>query len=235
MRRGSSAGFANAHEECWALLPWVANGRATRKELARIDAHLRDCNTCRDELQTQRQLREAMRSQDGIMLAPQTSLQKLMKRIDAEDEPGSATAIKRPRSPNAPRTTPAAPRRRHWLAVAAAVQALAIAALLSALWVQSREVLNAPRFATLTSHESLAAGAVIRVVFAAETSVGELAILLRNVDARILAGPSDAGVYTLGLSAGSPDAARLAAALATLRADSRVLFAESAAMRSDSP
>lgn len=235
MRRGSSDGFVNAHEECWALLPWVANGRATRKELARIDSHLRDCNTCRDELQAQRQLREAMRCDDGIMLAPQTSLQKLMRRIDGQDEPSSATVIDSPRGPNTPRTAPAAPRRRHWLAVAAAVQAVAIAALLSALWVQSREVLNAPRFATLTSQEPLAAGAVIRVVFAAETSVGELAVLLRNVDARILAGPSDAGVYTLGLSADSPDAARLASALATLRADSRVLFAESAAMRSESP
>ena len=61
--------------------------------------------------------------------------------------------------------------------------------------------------------------------------------MLRSVDAQIVAGPSEAGVYTLALrrrsdAAATGDAAVIDAALLRLRADARVLFAESAVTRS---
>ena len=50
----------------------------------------------------------------------------------------------------------------------------------------------------------------------------------QNLKAQVVAGPSEAGVYTLGLAPHSTDKASVDKALAQLRADSRVRFAEPA-------
>ena len=74
------------------------------------------------------------------MLAPQTSLQKLMQRIDSvadmDDEHEVAPAAA---EPVVARREPA---RLRWLPIAAAVQGIAIAGLLAALWSQSRDELD---------------------------------------------------------------------------------------------
>ena len=80
---GSVGGPLGAHGECWNLLPWIANESAAAKDMARVEEHLRDCRECQEELSFQRQLREAIRSEEAIVLAPQTSLNKLMQRIDS--------------------------------------------------------------------------------------------------------------------------------------------------------
>ena len=78
-------GPLGAHGECWNLLPWIANESAAAKDTARVEEHLRGCRECQEELEFQRQLREAIRSEEAIVLAPQTSLNKLMQRIDSVD------------------------------------------------------------------------------------------------------------------------------------------------------
>ena len=65
----------------------------------------------------------------------------------------------------------------------------------------------------------------LRVVLAPGTTAQELASLLAAIDARIVYGPSPAGAYALALSPDATDEA-MAASLARLRADARVLFAE---------
>ncbi|MGH8238558.1 MAG: hypothetical protein ACREXP_16255, partial [Steroidobacteraceae bacterium] len=67
---------------------------------------------------------------------------------------------------------------------------------------------------------------VVRVVFAGNIAHDVMNRLLRSIDAQIIAGPSEAGVYTLGLSASSSDKASADQAAAQLRADNRVMFAE---------
>ena len=105
---------------------------------------------------------------------------------------------------------PVAPPRREparwsrWLPIAAAVQGIAITGLLAALWSQSRETLTAPRFTTLTTQTAVARGPVIRVVFAGNIALDDMNRVLRSIDAQIIAGPSEAGVYTLGLAASAP-------------------------------
>jgi hypothetical protein len=34
------------HEESWLLLPWLANGRLSHAERARLEEHLRGCAQC---------------------------------------------------------------------------------------------------------------------------------------------------------------------------------------------
>ncbi len=79
-------GPLGAHGECWNMLPWIANESAAAKDVARVEAHLRDCPECQQELEFQRELRSAIRAEDAVVLAPQTSLQKLMQRIDTVED-----------------------------------------------------------------------------------------------------------------------------------------------------
>lgn len=236
MIRDGLTGTRQQHEECWELLPWLANERLPGKDFTRIERHLRDCAECQHELEDQRRLRNAIRAEDAVVLAPQASLQKLMQRFEADDrdevaDVGAAASSVEPTTP-IPNRLPA--RRPIWLAAAAAVQGLAIFALLATLWWQSREALTAPRFTTLTSQSPLAQGPVIRVVFAGGVALSEVNQVLRSIDAQIVAGPSEAGVYTLALAAG-PESAGTDAALARLRADERILFSEPAMAESRVP
>jgi hypothetical protein len=59
-------------------------------------------------------------------------------------------------------------------------------------------------------------------------TVGELKSLLDAQQLVIVAGPSDAGVYTLGAVEGVSGRVRIDGMLAGLRNDARVLFAEPA-------
>jgi hypothetical protein len=221
------------HRECWSQLAWIVNGTLSPHEYARIEAHLRACRECQDELEAQQRVRDAMRADDAVVLAPQSALQKLMQRIDAEHAPPELD----PSPEEVPaRSVQSLSRRSRWLAIAAAVQAVAIAWLLAAQLRSADEPSAEPRFETLTQPRVVPDGPVIRVVFAQEAALGDVNAILRSVAAEIVAGPSEAGVYTLALkpapqAAGPGDAAIIDAALLRLRADERVLFAESAVAR----
>lgn len=234
MTHSEHNGPLGAHGECWNLLPWIANESAAAKDVARVEGHLRDCRECQEELEFQRELRNAIRAEDAVVLAPQTSLQKLMQRIDTAadiDDESEAThettvAVEQVA---AARRAPA--RWSRWLPIAAAVQGVAIAGLLAALWSQSesRDALTAGRYNVLTSPAATVAhGQVIRVVFAGNIALDDMNGVLRSIDAQIISGPSEAGVYTLGLAAGAADRTGVEKAIAQLRADGRVMFAEPA-------
>lgn len=231
---GSPGGPLGAHGECWNLLPWIANESAAANEVARVETHLRDCRECQEELAFQRQLRNAIRAEEAIVLAPQTSLQKLMQRIDTvadmedEHETVSEAVLDAPAGKVVAQRRPRA-RWPRWLPIAAAVQGIVIAGLLAAVWSQSHETLTAGRYQVLTRPTAAITGApVIRVVFAGNTALDDMNRVLRSIDAQIIAGPSEAGVYTLGLAASAASESGVDKAIAQLRTDSRVRFAEPA-------
>lgn len=211
---------SDPHRECWELLPWVANDRVSPIDAARIAPHLQECESCRAELESQRRLRETIRAEEPLILAPQASFQKLMQRIDDHES--------RKRTLNEHEQVVPQSRAPRWLAVAASIQAIAIALLLVLLWFESQEQMMEPRFATLASPATMASGPVIRIVFREEVSVAELNQLLRALDAHIIAGPNTAGVFTLQLSAERATTEKVEAIAAELRADERVLFSEPA-------
>jgi hypothetical protein len=234
MTHDNESAFSPArHRECWDQIAWIVNGTLAPREYARLEAHLRVCRECQDELDAQQRLRDAMRAEDAVVLAPQSALQKVMQRIDAEHAAPETDASQDDASAG---LVQALPRKSRWLAIAAAVQAIAIAWLLAAQLRPAEEASTEPRFETLTEPRVVAEGPVIRVVFDEEAALDDVNSILRSVNAQIVAGPSEAGVYTLALkpapdAAATGDAAVIDAALLRLRADQRVLFAESAVTR----
>jgi hypothetical protein len=215
---------SDKHRECWDLLPWLANERLSPNDLQRIEPHLQACAACQAELALQRRLRDAIRTDDAVVIAPQASFQKLMQRIDDEEAASESS------DPNETQQTDKLRwlRRPHWLAIAASVQAVAIAVLLATMWSQSQALLTAPRFSTLTTPSSVPRGPVIRVVFREQITIAELNELVRSIEAHIVAGPNSAGVYTLQLTGGEQTSERVEKIAAQLRKDERILFSEPA-------
>ncbi len=218
---------SDKHRQCWDLLPWVANERISASDLKRIQSHLHDCAACQEELASQRRLRELIRADEPVVLAPQASLQKLLQRMDAPEDLDSTPG--QPRKASGSTQPPArGPRVPRWLAIAASVQTLIIGILLTGIWLQPQSLLTAPRFSTLTTPATVAHGPVIRVVFQEEVTVRELNEIVRALGARIVAGPNSAGVYTLKLADERQTAARVERLAAQLRQDGRVVFSEPA-------
>jgi hypothetical protein len=212
------------HRECWLMLPWLVTGRIAASDRQRFERHIAECAECRDELAQQRELCEHIRRDDAVMLAPQASLQKLMSRIDATRPAHSEEAQSVLGSPTAAPATAKSSRPR-WLAIAAAVQAIAIAALLTLLLQQRAAEMNEPRFTTLSTTAPQPRGTLLRVVFSPQMTNAELQQLLRSVDATVVAGPTEAGVYSLQLSRAS-STRDVGAVLAKVRANRHVVFAE---------
>lgn len=189
------------HEHCWELIPWVVNGRANDADERAVLAHVADCTECREELDRHRELHRHMRGTDDVIAAPNASLQKLLGQIDAQ--PAKAYRIKRP-----------------WLVAALWLQLVAIATLAGALFRSSAP--PEPAYTTLSTPEVSDRRAALRVVFAPEASLNQINQLLRSVECDIIAGPSEAGVYTLA-TAQDKDVQRI---ITMLRDHSEVLFAE---------
>ena len=200
-----------SHGETWDLIPWLVNGRAQGPERQRAEAHLRDCEACRAELDTQRRLQAAMSQEASLDLLPAASLQRLHSKLDAQ-----ATADARPQRAARSRSM------LRWLVAAVVVESIGLMFLSAALWRQ--DVPSAP-YRTVTSAMEVTSGASIRAVFSPQLPVQELQTLLETSHLKIVAGPSEAGVYSLALpSSAGPHAIEMA--VATLRAHPGVRFAE---------
>lgn len=208
------------HQEVWGLLPWLANGRATGEQRRRAESHLAGCPDCRAELAREQRLAAGMAqpSVPGPALSP--GLARLMQRVD-QVEPA------RPPRP--------------WLAAWAGggtTIRLSTAALLGALqlalfaaaaaWFFNAASGAAPTsgYQTLTSAPAGAPTApALRVVCHPGRPVGELQSLLVRHGLTIIAGPTEAGVFTLGVAA-PPAGSDLDALAAELRRSPVIAFAE---------
>jgi O-antigen/teichoic acid export membrane protein len=122
------------------------------------------------------------------------------------------------------KTSPSSSRTR-WLAAAVVVQAVALIGLAGIMTWKIQELRQAPRYTTLSTAPAVSpAEAIARVVFAPTAASQSIATLLRSFDAQIIAGPTEAGVYTIAFAktASEPPAD----AVTRLRAQPEILFAE---------
>lgn len=195
------------HRRAWEAIPWLVNGRIGDAERDQLEAHLLDCRDCRDELALQRQLRDEIR-REAEPAPDAQALERLWQRIDSSAAmDGVPPAAARPR-----------PWVR-WLAAAAVIETVALAAVVGANFGA------APEYRTYSSAAAAPGSGTIRAVFEANLPLGDLQQLLDRANLRIVDGPTDLGVYTLAPRADAPRDA----ALTLLRADARVRFAEPAA------
>jgi len=228
------------HEKTWELLPWFVNGTLPAEQVAFVEQHVTTCAECAIEVRAHHALQEQLREGDAVLMAPQSAWQKMAERLDDEDEALTARYAARGANPTRRETIGAAP----WT-WAVAAQALIIVGLASALWWQTRtpdeESLQAsaatlPQYQTLTSAaESPNGPGVVRVVFRHDLALAEVNALLRALSTQIVAGPTEAGVFTLSAPASASNLSEaeknsVGQLLTRLRADARVIFAEPAAL-----
>jgi hypothetical protein len=223
------AGMSAAHRRAWDAIPWIVNGTASDVQRRAVEAHLRDCGPCRDEIERQRVLHAALSAPGAAPDAPgvEHGLARLMARIDDSGRDG-ATAPAEAMGATAP--TGAITRRRHVMAalVCTLLGAVVIEAVgIAILAVDRRGDADAP-FRTLTQAPAVVPQATLRIVPAPTMTVSELQKLLLDLRLQIVAGPNEAGAYALAPLAGPPSTD---SQLARLRAVPGVRFAEPIAAR----
>ena len=214
----------NAHEECWLVLPWLANGRLASGERALAEEHVRTCSACATELERQYLLCAALTEPERVTHAPGPSLRKLLERID-----GAAPASAEPRAlhprPRSIRPVLAATWRPPGLAWAATfVFALGVGIVTPTFYRWSQ-----PAYSTYTSAPHRQAD-VLHVAFERSLTVGEVAQLLSSSGARIVEGPDSTGIF--GVAPANPGGTpgevspRLRALALQLQTDARVRWIE---------
>jgi hypothetical protein len=214
----------NAHEECWLVLPWLANGRLALGERARAEEHVRACSACAAELERQYLLCAALTEPERVTHAPGPSFRKLLERID-----GAAPAAAEPRElrprPRSIRPVLAATWRPPGLAWAATfVFALGMGIVTPTFYRWSQ-----PAYSTYTSTQHRQAD-VLHVAFERSLTVGEVAQLLGSSGAHIVEGPDSTGIFGVAPanSGGTPGevSPQLRALALHLQADARVRWIE---------
>ncbi len=201
-------------------LPWFANGSLASAERRVIELHLDGCAACGAELERCEAERTALRSEPRAAPSPHPAqLGRLFERIDA----GATDAIEPDRDEaSAPPWAGSAllrrtPRPVRWILAAQLVTVLGLG-----LVVAQRETAPAAPFRTLSTAAVAPAAAALRVVFAAEATEAEMRAILLAAGVEIVSGPTPVGAYSIALRAG----VERAVALAALRSDPRVRFAE---------
>jgi anti-sigma factor (TIGR02949 family) len=183
-------------EEVRSSLPWFLTGRLPEREAQELRSHLDGCSACRAELALEQRLRAAVGSEGTVELAPQGAMRKFFERLDSlePDLPARAPAPSQSRWRSAARWRVAA-------AVVVVVQAIGLGALATRVAVQDARLAAAPVYVTQTAASVPVHGPRLRVVVDPSLSVANFERLLRGIDAEIVAGPSDAHVYTHALPA----------------------------------
>jgi len=207
------------HAELTELLPWYLNGTLERRQRTRLERHLERCAECRADLALEQRLQRHLGDVSAIDYLPAPSLKKLQQRIDAlgnvPQEPGAAPAAQQAAG------TPAPPRHLRFAIAACGVIALFVALVPHEHAL--RPGAGAAIYRTVTSSPARAPEETVRAVFAPSVTLLELQKILEEAHLRIVAGPTEAGVYSLAPTSSRPTAA----SLAVLRRHPEVRFAES--------
>lgn len=223
----TSRGAPRSHDEAFQWIPWLVNGRVPQEHVEWLGRHIAECDVCRNEVEDQRRLREAIRQDESnIEYAPQAALQKLWARIEVSDhgaasQEGIDHVVDRENVP--PDARRPEPRPQRWMLAAATVLAVGLGLLLALSW--RAQVPGSAEYRTATAPTAVPDRVgQIRAVFSPSVTVDELTRIVTETRLTIVAGPSDSGVYTLAVQPGQDLAVE--DALVRLRNDPRVRFAE---------
>jgi hypothetical protein len=206
------------HAEVAALLPWYLNATLSEPDRIRVDAHLSLCAACRDDLAVERRVFAGVTAESAIEYMPVASLNRLRARLDTEHADVADPEVA-PRPYRRRRNLP-------WqglMAASVALMAVAVGLLAADRWMQVRSEPAAANFHTVTTPAPRVAGEAIRAVFTPTITLVELQSLLDESQLRIVAGPTEAGVYSLAITGARP----VNESLKLLRQHSTVRFAES--------
>ena len=213
------------HQDIWEMLPWFVNGRLAEVDRRRVESHVRQCDTCSAEIELQRQLERVMAADSGVEPMPTAGLNRLRQRIAALDASSPADPLAPATPPGLPAQTPQTARRtyhRSAMAASAAAVAITLGILTAAGWNHAQRRDASARYFTVTTAAQESGNAVIRAVFAPTLTLSEMQGILDDAHLKIVSGPTEAGVYSLAMTARQP----VDAPLHRLRAHQAVRFAE---------
>lgn len=212
------------HEECWLLLPWLANGRLPSAERSRIEQHVLECADCTHEVAWQRAACQAFAEPDRVSYAPGPSFRKLMERIDSQ-RTGTVTRRRMRLRALSAREGLWRPPGLAW--AAGFVLAIALGALAPLAYHWSR-----PLYGTYSDPPAVAYD-VLHVAFQRSLTIREVEELLRSAGARVVEGPGSTGIFGVAPVAaatqrevGSGISPQMRVLAARLQADSRVRWVE---------
>jgi hypothetical protein len=160
-----------------------------------------------------------MSADAGIERMPTAGLNRLRRRIDSLEEAAPSASPDRISGSEVP--VRSSWQQRHG-ALAASIAMTAVGALAALLWNQHERRIAPANYYTVTTTAPQPANTAIRAVFAPSVTLSELQELLDEAHLRIIAGPTEAGVYSLAMS-GSPS---VDWSLQRLRGHDVVRFAE---------
>lgn len=205
---------ATEHQAISLLLPWYVNATLDATDKQRVEAHVARCSVCRADLALESRIYARLATDVVVDHIPAASLKRLQSRLDGL-ELGQST-----RKPQGMAARPG----RRWLAAAAVLIAAAAGAI--GFYVSRASHLpshgSPPAYYTVTDSEKRPSSEVIRAVFAPNITLVELQALLEEAQVKIVAGPTEAGVYSLAARSSRP----VSLSLALLRAHQTVRFAE---------
>ncbi len=218
MEREVSTPDEREHASMTELLPWYVNGTLDDPERARMEMHLRACPLCRADLNLERQVHDLLAAETPIDYIPAASLKRLQGRLDGLGVDAGAKAP----VPAIRRETKQSIQWHRAVAASTAILTLAVGFLAADRWMRSGTPALA-NYHTVTSVRPIPPGEAIRAVFAPTITLVELQTLLDESQLRIVAGPTEAGVYSLAPTSARP----IESSLRTLRQNAAVRFAES--------
>jgi hypothetical protein len=210
------------HQAISEILPWFVNGTLGELERQRVDAHLRTCAVCRNDLLQERRVYQAMAGETSVEYMPAASLKRLQAKLDGPRK--GAAPVEMAVSPAMPVKQPT----RRWtpwqrIAASIAVAAVVLSLLTMNQWARFRTRELSPDYQTVTTSRSRAPDEVVRAVFSPSITLVELQAILDEAQLRIVAGPTEAGVYSLARNSERS----VNSSLALLRRHADVRFAES--------
>ncbi|HEX7817044.1 zf-HC2 domain-containing protein [Dyella sp.] len=182
----------SVHAEADRLLPWWVNGTLEGEERAQVAEHLAECVQCQREVAWLRSLQDEI----GSQAQGATDAREAMKRLRRRMRTGTTTAV-------APSTRRGWGRRERWLAWTVGLQAMAVLILGGIALTNHRSAADYQTLSTPTTH-----GALLVVSFDPQLTEGQMRTLVRDSDARIVGGPTQAGAYLLNVSPERANAVR---------------------------
>lgn len=207
------------HDAAWELLPWLVNGTLSGDEKNRVEAHVRGCLGCRQEMKAQHHLQSLVSESETVPQSSERALDELMQQVNAERRPGRFWRWLR----------------RYWtdsrwmLAAACGLAALGVLLLVQPGLDLGRP--DAAQYRTLSS--PAAGGALVRITFADGITDRDRSAALAAFDARLVAGPTGDGSYLVRLPAADTSTREIDETIRRLASDARIRAAEPAQLAAE--
>lgn len=195
-----------------ALLPWYVNGTLSASDRAAVSTHLRECPSCRTELDELVRVDNQIKQTVGAGPLPSTGLaQTVLLRIRQEAQRGQEEVRRTSPVMTEPRPLIANIDQRlrnlfvpQWVPTLAAI--LLVAQLGVLLWTLSQPSPPIDVGGAITSRGLGSPTASLSVEFQPTASMQQIQTLLHDMHGRLIDGPNAEGVYIMEIPASDPAA-----------------------------